>query len=107
MQAFVGHRRVVALAWRLHLGEVAVLPCSGILFLQCLCLLGGDNLYHVGLLVAERHLITHNLVFHGVLQWGVEQHLHHLTLDESHLDNTLAESTMSEHLYDNSFFTCA
>ncbi len=60
----------------------------------------------VGLLVAQAHLVAHQLVLHGILQRGVQQHLHFLALDESHLDDPLAESTMPQHLHDDALLAC-
>ena len=44
----------------------------------------------VSFAVAELHLIAHYLVFHRVLEWGVQEHIYLLPLDESHLDDSLA-----------------
>ena len=64
------------------------------------------HLYHRCLLVAQRHLIAHQLVFHRVLQRCVEQHLHGLALDESHLNDALAESSATAHLHDDTTLAC-
>ena len=64
------------------------------------------DLDHLSLLPAKRHLIAHDFVFHRVLQRGIEQHLHHLTLHEAHLNDALPESTTAHHLYDDSLFAC-
>ena len=55
----------------------------------------GYHLNHFCLLPTQRHLVAHELVLHGVLQRGVEQHLYRLALDEAHLDDSLAESAVS------------
>ena len=60
----------------------------------------------VGFAVAERHLVTHNLVFHWVLEWGVKEYIYLLALDESHLDDSLSEATVTGNLDDDSAFTC-
>ena len=65
-----------------------------------------DDLNHLRFLMAQADLVAHQLVFHGVLQWGVEQHLHFLAADEAHLDDALAESAVPLYFYDDAFFTC-
>ena len=64
------------------------------------------NLYHVGFLVSQRHLVAHNLVFHGVLQRCVKQHLNALSLNEAHLNDALTEAAMAVHLHDDALLTC-
>ena len=67
-------------------------------------LLGCHHLYLFGFTVAQRNLISHDFVFHGILQRCVEQHLHGLALDESHLDDALAETAVSRHFHDDTPF---
>ena len=70
---------------------------------------GGIGRHHldiVSLLMTQTDLIAHQLVLHGILQRRIEQHFHFRTLDESHLDDTLAESTMTQHLDDDTFLAC-
>ena len=50
---------------------------------------------HLRLMMPETYLIAHKFILHRVLQWGIEQHLHFFAFDESHLDDSFAESTMS------------
>ena len=57
--------------------------------------INGNHLDMVGFAVSERHLVTHNLVFHWVLEWGVKEYIYLLALDESHLDDSLSEATVS------------
>ena len=64
------------------------------------------HLYHIGLLMPERHLVTHHLVLNGVLQRSVQQHLHCFSLDKTHLHDALAEATVARHLDDDAFFAC-
>ena len=59
------------------------------------------NLNHVGLLMSERHLVAHDFILDRVLQRRIEQHLDGLSLDKSHLDDTLAEAAVSRHLDDD------
>ena len=49
----------------------------------------------VGFAVAERNFIAHDLVFYRVLEWGVKEYIYLLALDESHLDDSLSEATVS------------
>ena len=77
-----------------------------ILAFQSAGLLQRDDLDEVGLTVAQANLVAHHLVFHGVLERRVEQHVHLLALDESHLDNTLAEATMAADADDDSLLSC-
>jgi hypothetical protein len=49
----------------------------------------------VGFAVAERNFIAHNLVFYWILEWGVKEYIYLLALDESHLDDSLSEATVS------------
>ena len=67
-------------------------------------LVWGNHLDHVGLAVAQRHLVAHDAVFYRVVQGRVEQYLHFLALDKSHLDDTLAKAAMAHHLDDNALF---
>ena len=54
-----------------------------------------NHLNVVGLAVSQRHLVAHDFVLYRVLQWGIEQYVHLLALDESHLDDSFAEATVS------------
>ena len=74
--------------------------------LHPLGLLHGNNLDHLGLVMAERHLVAHQLVFHRVAERGVEQHFDDLALDKSHLDNALSETAMAQDLDDDTALTC-
>ena len=56
--------------------------------------------------MSEAHLIAHQFIFYGILKWSIEQYLHFLALDESHLDDTFTESTVAQHLDDDAFLTC-
>jgi hypothetical protein len=75
-------------------------------FLGTASLVHRDDLYHLGLGVPQAHLIAHDLVFHGIFERGVEQHLDLLALDESHLDNALAKASMTRHLDDDAALAC-
>ena len=109
MQPLFSHLIVLAFFFASSLQGcfVTTIHGFGLFSLQGLGLFGRYDFDHIGLFVSERHFIAHNLIFYRVLQWGIEQHLHHLSLDESHFNDTFSESTMSEHLYDNSLFPCA
>ena len=79
---------------------------------QCGCgqghvyLVGSHHLYMVGLAAPQRHLVAQYLIFYRVLQGGVLEHFHHLAFDETHLHNTLAETSMTGDLDDHPFFSC-
>ena len=64
-----------------------------------LCLFGRYNLNVISFGASQRHLVTHNLVFHGVLEWGVEQYVNALALDEPHLNNSFPETSVAFHFY--------
>ena len=64
------------------------------------------HLNHIGLLMAERHFVAHQFIDDGVLKRGVLQHLDLLALDEAHLDDAFAESSVTQHLHDDAFFAC-
>ena len=64
----------------------------------------GYHLNHVGLLMSQRHLVAHNLVLDGIVKRRIEQYFYRLAFDESHLDDTLTESTVSRHLDDDTTF---
>ena len=107
------HRRVLQLLGREGLVEGrAGVGLDGrkrlalVLAFQSAGLLQRDDLDEVGLTVAQANLVAHHLVFHGVLERRVEQHVHLLALDESHLDNTLAEATMAADADDDSLLSC-
>ena len=55
----------------------------------------GDDFYLVGLRMAEGDFIAHDAVFHGILQGSIQQNLNFLALDESHLDDALAETSVA------------
>ena len=55
--------------------------------------------------MTERHLVAHQFILHGILERCIEQHLYLFTLDEAHLDDALAESTMTQYLDNNTFLT--
>ena len=55
----------------------------------------GDDFYLVGFRMAEGDFIAHDAVFHGILQGSVQQNLNFLALDESHLDDALAETSVA------------
>ena len=69
------------------------------------CSLVGKHLYHVCLFMAQRHLVAHDAVFHGVLQRSIEQYLHLLSLDKSHFHDAFAETTVSEHFHNDAVFS--
>ena len=64
------------------------------------------HLYHGRLMVPQRHLVAHNLVLHRVLQRGIQQYLHLLSLDEAHLNDALAEASVSCHLDNDPLLAC-
>ena len=64
------------------------------------------HLYHLRLRMAKRHFIAHYLVFYGILKGRVLKHVHHLSFDESHLDDAFTESAMSCHLDYDSALSC-
>ena len=64
------------------------------------------HLYHLSLLAAQAHLISQQLIFHRVLQGGIEQHLYRLTLHKAHFDNALTKSAVTMHLHDDCTFAC-
>jgi aspartate/methionine/tyrosine aminotransferase len=57
--------------------------------------------------VAERNFIAHDLVFHWVLEWGVKEYIYLLALDESHLNDSLAEATVARLPIDDADKFCA
>ena len=91
-------------------GGVGVCACVGFYFgLDIgLCLgdlSGGNHLNLVGLAMAQRNLISHNTVFHRVVERRIEQHLHFLALDKSHFYDAFAKAAVSKHFDDNAFLT--
>ena len=66
---------------------------------------GGNHLNLVGLAMAQRNLISHNTVFHRVVERRIEQHLHFLALDKSHFYDAFAKAAVSKHFDDNAFLT--
>ena len=68
--------------------------------------IGRNHFDVVSLLMAQTYFVAHQFVFHRILQGSVQEYLYLLTLDESHLDDTLAESTMTLHLDNNATFAC-
>jgi hypothetical protein len=66
----------------------------------------GHHLNEVGLAMAQTHLVTHNLVFHGVSEGSVEQHLYLLAFDKAHLDNSFAEASMAGYFDDDAALAC-
>ena len=56
--------------------------------------------------MAQRHLVAHEFVFHGILQGRVQEYFHFLALDESHLDDAFTESAMTLYLYNDTAFAC-
>ena len=68
--------------------------------------IGRYHFYHFRLMVPQTYLIAHQLVLHGILQRCIQQHLHLLALDKAHLNDTLAEATMPQHLDNDSFLAC-
>ena len=93
-----------------RLGGMGVCACVGFYFgLDIgLCLgdlSGGNHLNLVGLAMAQRNLISHNTVFHRVVERRIEQHLHFLALDKSHFYDALAKAAVSKHFDDNAFLT--
>ena len=100
------HRRVLQLLRRAGVGLDGRKRLALVLAFQSTGLLQRDDLDEVGLTVAQANLVAHHLVFHGVLERRVEQHVHLLALDESHLDNTLAEATMAADADDDSLLSC-
>lgn len=64
-------------------------------------LLLGHYLYHGSLRMTEADFITHHTVFHRVFERGFFQDFHFLTLDESHLNNTLAETAMTHDFHND------
>ena len=60
-----------------------------------------EHLNHVCLLAAQAHLVSHQLVFHRILQGSIQQHLYRLSLHKTHFDNTLAEATVTLNLHDD------
>ena len=59
------------------------------------------HFYHIRLAMPQRHLVAHYLIFHGVLQRGVEQHLRSLSFYKTHFNDALAKATMASHLDDD------
>ena len=64
-----------------------------------------DDLHQFGFGTTEAHLVVHDFIFHGVVQGGIEEDFHALSLDESHLDNALAESAVSHHTNNHALFS--
>ncbi len=102
-QLLVGEGTLISITAVYHFGVLNVMVTarvrvSGLFF--------RDYLNHCGLVVAQRHLISHHLVLHGVLQGSVEKHLHGLPLYKSHFDNAFAEAAMAKHLDNDSALAC-
>ena len=69
-------------------------------------LLLADHLNEVGLGSAQAHLIVHYFIFDRVMEWGVEFHFHALSLDESHLYDSFAETAVSHDSHDDTGLSC-
>ena len=74
----------------------------GVLCHPCLRLFLIHNLYQFSLCTTQTDLVIHDFVLHGVVQGSIEQDLHALTLDESHLYNSFTKATVSHDTDNNS-----
>ena len=86
---------------RSYLGILFSMACPLVDFL-CLCF--RDNLYHFGFTPAERDLIPHDLILHGVHQWCIQKHLYLFPFDEAHLHDSLPEASVSRYFDDDAVF---
>ena len=66
----------------------------------------GYDFYQFCFAVAERNLVAHDLIFHGILQRGIQQDLNGLAFDEAHFHDALAKAPVAEHFHDDAFFSC-
>ena len=64
-----------------------------------------DDFYHLSLLSSEGDFITYDFIFNRVSQRGVEDYCHSLPLNESHLNESFSEATMSVDSDNYSFFS--
>lgn len=71
---------------------------TGLFVGQLLCFAVGEHLHHVGLAAPQRDVVTHDLVFDGVLQRCIEQHLDALPPHEAHLHDSATEAAVTVHL---------
>ena len=71
---------------------------TGLFVGQLLRFAVGEHLHHVGLAAPQRDVVTHDLVFDGVLQRCIEQHLDALPPHESHLHDSATEAAVTVHL---------
>ena len=64
------------------------------------------GLYQLCLMAAQAHLIAHDLVLHRILQGGIQQDFHGFSLDKAHLNDALAETTVTINLHDDTLLAC-
>ena len=57
----------------------------------------GEDINHLGLALAERHIVAHNSILYGVVHWRILHRAHLHTPDEAHLHQSLAEAAVSRH----------
>ena len=96
-----------------RLFEVVLLPGGVEIHVEILMLvdlfprlLFTDDFDARGFLAAERHLIPQDLVLDRILQRGVEHDADGLALDETHLDQALAETAVTGHFGDHGALSC-
>ena len=77
-----------------------------LLLFQLLGLFFRHHFNHRCLVVTQRHLVAHQFVLHRVLQRCVEQHLHGLAANKTHLNDAFAETTVAKDLDDDAAFSC-
>ena len=63
-----------------------------------------NHFYLTCFLSPERNFIADYFIFDGVLEGGVENNLHVLPLDESHLYKTLTETAVTVHAHNHRLF---
>ena len=63
-----------------------------------------DDFNLAGIGTTQRDLKIHNAVFDGVFQRGIQYGMHLHSLDETHLNNALAEGSMTRHTHHHPFF---
>ncbi len=85
-------------------GRVDITPARTLAGEQALCLAIGDDHDHLGLLAAQRHVVSHDTVFDWVLQRRIEQNIHTLPPYETHLHYAAAETAVTHYLDDGGRF---
>ena len=75
------------------------------LLLPLLHFINGYNLYLISLTMSQTDLISHDLILHWVTKRRIQEHLHLLPFDETHLYDSFSEAPVSRDFNDDSGLT--